>query len=211
VTLFASPELGPFGRRQRHVRGHRIPVTIAPSGAPRDSKATVIADTFGADDLAPIGTCACCTVRVKLQDEVRRQRDHHRGIVIETGNDLAPVLRTFASERALASDYHVEDAPPLDGDRFVLTESAPLSWDSFSRFMTTLMTLRGADLTHAKGVLNIAGCRGPVAVEFLNHVAHRPVELQAWPDEDRESRLQFITRGIDEKAVRSMFDAVRAL
>jgi G3E family GTPase len=77
--------------------------------------------------------------------------------------------------------------------------------------MATLMNLRGADLTHVKGLLNVAGCRGPVAVAFLNHLAHRPVELQDWPDEDRASRLAFVTRGIDESAVRGMFDAVRIL
>ena len=26
---FPSPDIGMFGRRQRHVRGHRIPVTIS--------------------------------------------------------------------------------------------------------------------------------------------------------------------------------------
>ena len=33
----------------------------------------------------------------------------------------------------------------------MLTEDAPLSWDAFSRFMATLMALRGADLLHVKG------------------------------------------------------------
>ena len=45
--------------------------------------------------------------------------------------------------------------------RFTLTEDAPLSWDAFSRFITTLQALRGADLLRVKGVLNIEGCRGP--------------------------------------------------
>ena len=75
-------------------------------------------------------------------------------------------------------------APPLERQcRFALTEDAPLAWEAFSRFITTLTALRGADLLQMKGLLNIAGCRGPVVVQFMQHLAQRPVELQAWPDE----------------------------
>jgi G3E family GTPase len=95
--------------------------------------------------------------------------------------------------------------------RFVLTEDAPLAWVAFSRFITTLMALRGTDLLHVRGSLNVTGCRGPVVVQFVQHLAHRPVELQAWPDQDRTSRVVFTTRDLEEKAVRGMFDAVRAL
>ena len=94
---------------------------------------------------------------------------------------------------------------------FVLTEDTPLPWNSFSRFITTLQALRGADLLRAKGLLNVAGCRGPVAVQFMQHLALSPVELQAWPDDSRASRIAFVTRGIEEGAVRSMLDAVSAL
>ncbi|MBV8790864.1 MAG: cobalamin biosynthesis protein CobW, partial [Pseudolabrys sp.] len=31
--------------------------------------------------------------------------------------------------------------------------------------------------------------------------------LEAWPDEDRRTRLVFITRDLDEKTVRDVFDA----
>jgi hypothetical protein len=140
----------------------------------------------------------------------RAQRPFTR-VVIATSNDPGAILRTFASEQALGAEFYVEDAPPLAGTRFELTEQVPLSWEAFSRFITTLQALRGADLLHAKGLLNIDGCRGPVAVQFLGHVAHAPVELQAWPDQDRASRLDFITRGVEESAVRAMFDAVGRL
>ena len=210
-----------FGRRQRHVRGHRIPVTIVTgSGTPRDRDTAVVADTFGAHDVMPLGNgCACCTVRAELQTPLRRllaERDqrHFTRVVIETCEDPGPILRTFATERALGADFHVEEDPGIHTDgahRFVLTEDAPLSWDAFSRFITTLQALRGADLLCVKGLLNVTGCRGPVAVQFLQHLAHPPVELQAWPDGHRTSRLMFVTRNVEGMAVRKMFDAVRAL
>ena len=93
----------------------------------------------------------------------------------------------------------------------MLTEDAPLSWDAFSRFATTLTALRGPDLLQMKGLLNIAGCRGPVAVQFMGHLAARPVELQAWPEGGHASRLEFITRGIEAQTIRTLFDSVRAI
>jgi len=57
-----------------------------------------------------------------------------------------------------------------------------------------------------KGLLNVAGCRGPVVVHVVQHLAHPPVELA-----DRASRLVFITRAIPERQVRDLFASVRAL
>ena len=212
---FPSHDIGMFGRRQRHVRGHRIPVTISRMASARDS--VRIIDTFGADDAAPLpGGCACCTIRLKLQNALRgllaeRAQKPFSRIAIETGEALGPILRTFASDRARGDEYYVEDAPMLDGERFILTEGTPLPWGAFSRFATTLATLRGPDLLQMKGLLNVQGCHGPVAVQLMGHLAARPVELQAWPSDDRASRLEFVTRNIEERTVRDLFDSVRAL
>jgi G3E family GTPase len=213
---FPSPDIGMFGRRQRHVRGHRIPVTIT-----RDAKASpdcvVVIDTFGANDVAPLpGGCACCTVRAELQSALRRlsakrEKKPFSRVVVESEQDLARILRTFASDRVLGGDYYVEDAPPLDGDGFMLTEDTPISRDGFSRFAATLTALRGPDLLQVKGLLNVTGCRGPVAVHLMGHLAARPVELQAWPAGEHTSRLKFVARNIDERTVRAMLEAVRAL
>jgi G3E family GTPase len=94
---------------------------------------------------------------------------------------------------------------------FTITEDAPIAWEPFARAMETLIALRGADLLRVKGFLNVAGCKGPVVVQFVQHIAHPPVELAAWPDADRKSRVVFITRDIGEREVRDLLSAVRAL
>ena len=86
-----------------------------------------------------------------------------------------------------------------------------MAWEPFARAMDTLTALRGPDLLRAKGLLNITGCKGPVLVQFVQHLAHPPVELRTWPDDDSSSRLVFITRNISECAVRNLFVAVRAV
>ncbi len=77
--------------------------------------------------------------------------------------------------------------------------------------MPLLYALRGPDLLRVKWFLNVAGCRGPVVVHVVQHLAHPPVELTAWPDQDHSSRLVFITRNIPEGQVRNLIAAVRAL
>jgi G3E family GTPase len=264
-----------------------------------------------ADEVALLGNgCVCCTTRSDLQVTLRRLvMDRERGnvpafarVVIETSGlaDPAPILQTFATDRALGGEFFIEvvvtvidavgglaaldwsvetrkqailadrivitktdlaaapagaelsarlralnphaaietavdgrldprclieaettqrphsgfvaEAEHSDGiASFVLTDMAPLSWDAFARAMETLIALRGPDLLRVKGFLNVAGCRGPVLVQFVQHLSHPPVELAAWPDADRTSRLVFITRAIPERQVRDLFTAVRAL
>ncbi len=106
----------------------------------------------------------------------------------------------------------VAEAAHSDGiSSFVLNEAAPVSWKVFARAMDTLMALRGGDLLRVKGFLAVDGCKGPVVVQFVQHLAHPPVELETWPDENRQSRVVFITRNISEKQVRDLFAAVTNL
>jgi G3E family GTPase len=77
--------------------------------------------------------------------------------------------------------------------------------------MDALMQLRGPDLLRVKGFLNLVSCKGPVVVQFVQHLAHAPVELEHWPDENRQSRVVFITRNISEQQVRDLFAAIKAL
>jgi len=106
----------------------------------------------------------------------------------------------------------VADAEHSDGiGSFVLTEDAPLPWSAFAKTMDALMQLRGPDLLRVKGFLNIKDCQGPVLVQFVQHLAHPPVELENWPDANRQSRIVFITRKISEQQVRGLLEAMRAL
>jgi G3E family GTPase len=94
---------------------------------------------------------------------------------------------------------------------FVLQPDGPIAWPTFSRAMETLIAMRGPDLLRVKGLLDVAGCRGPVVVQYVQHLAHPPVELDTWPDENRGSRVVFITRNLRERQVRNLFAAVQAL
>jgi G3E family GTPase len=96
-------------------------------------------------------------------------------------------------------------------ESFVVTFDEPISWTGFEQAMTVLTTLRGADLLRVKGIVAVEGVKGPVVVHAVQHTAHRPVELQAWPDDDHRSRLVFITRGIGRAEVENLLAAVAAV
>jgi G3E family GTPase len=251
--------------------------------------------------------CLCCNVRSDLQETLRSLfADRARGVVpsfvrvvIETSGlaDPGPVLQTFATDRALGREFHLQalicvvDAIAGEtnfahmpearkqvalADRIVVTKSdladagaterlveriatinpapfgvarngeidpsflldepvavrrnfdlaeadhthgldsfslifdEPLTWPGFEQAMAVLMSLRGPDLLRVKGLVALAECRGPVVVHIVQHVAHPPVELEEWPDDDRRSRLVFVTRGLTREPVAQLFASIAA-
>jgi G3E family GTPase len=130
-------------------------------------------------------------------------------IDIAVGGALDPsrIIEPATGERS----GFLAEAEHSDGiTSFVIEREQPFEWSAFSRAMETLIALRGADLLRVKGILNVAGCRGPVVVQYVQHLAHPPVELQNWPDANRVSRVVFITRGVPEQSVRDLFAVVQA-
>lgn len=120
--------------------------------------------------------------------------------------------RSFAEPGDSARNVFVAEAEHSDGlSSFVLTQDRPMTWNVWLRAMDTLMAMRGPDLLRVKGFLSVEGCTGPVVVQFVQHLAHPPVELQSWPDGNIQSRVVFITRGVTEQQVRDLFAAVAAL
>jgi len=119
------------------------------------------------------------------------------------------------SGQSAAMERHsgfIAEASHSDGiASFVLRETVPLQWVVFQRAMETLIALRGPDLLRVKGILNLAGFKGPVVFQTVQHLIHPPVELASWPDDDRSTRLVFITRGVTEKQVHDLFEACKAL
>ncbi|HXD44201.1 MAG TPA: GTP-binding protein [Pseudolabrys sp.] len=129
-------------------------------------------------------------------------------IAVDGALDPARLTEPVAAQR----NAFVAEAEHSDGiGSFVLTFDKPVRWPVFARTMDALIALRGPDLLRVKGFLAVDGCQGPVLVQFVQHLAPPPVELEAWPDGDRTSRVVFITRGIAEREVRALFAAVGAL
>jgi G3E family GTPase len=172
-------------------------------------KQAILADTL------VISKTDLCDAPAVAQLEARLRALNPRAAIhtaIAGALDPRCLIETPAGAAAPPHAGLVAEASHSDGiTSFVLTESAPLAWAPFERAIETLIGLRGSDLLRVKGFLDVAGCRGPVLVQIVQHLAHPPLELAAWPDAARASRLVFITRNIAEDQVRALLAAVRAL
>ena len=85
-----------------------------------------------------------------------------------------------------------------------------VDWTVFGLWLTLLLHSHGDDVLRVKGLLHVAGVETPVVVQCAQHIVHAPSHLDAWPDEDRRSRLVFITRGIDRGEIERSFAAFQA-
>ena len=100
-------------------------------------------------------------------------------------------------------DHHHHDVNRHD-DRIrahCLVLDTPLRWEIFVTWIQTLIAVNGEDLLRIKGIVDIADQEGPIAVHGVQHLFHDPVRLPDWPDDDRRSRIVFITRGIDREVI----------
>ena len=90
---------------------------------------------------------------------------------------------------------------------FCLTHDQPLDWDRFCSWIDMMISLYGRDILRLKGVLNVVGTPGPVAIHGVQHIFHPPAELRQWPDSDRRSKLVLIVDGLDRKMIADTFSA----
>jgi G3E family GTPase len=175
---------------------------------PEARRQAILADTIVVTktDLAPLEACD------RLVARLRELNPRASIVIVQHGQADAEIFVADEVSLGFRAEAATAEAQHSDGIKsFTSAWQRPLSWPVVARAMDTLLALRGGDVLRAKGLLNIEGCQGPVVVQFVQHLAHPPVELQAWPDADRSSRLVFIVRGISESEVRALFDAVSHL
>jgi len=91
---------------------------------------------------------------------------------------------------------------------FAIVADAALPQASLEMFLDLLRSLHGPRLLRVKGIVRLAEApEQPVVVHGVQHLFHPPTMLAAWPDDDRRTRLVFITREMDPRIVRDMFGA----
>ncbi|HZP77912.1 MAG TPA: GTP-binding protein [Pseudolabrys sp.] len=75
-------------------------------------------------------------------------------------------------------------------------------------FLELLRSTHGAKLLRLKGIAKLEEMPDrPVVIHGVQHVLHPTAQLEHWPDDDHRTRLVFITRDLDARVVRELFDA----
>jgi len=102
---------------------------------------------------------------------------------------------------------HVHDVNRHGSIRaFTLQTERLLPISAFEGFIDILRSVHGPGLLRVKGIVGIAEFPDtPVVIHGVQHVFHPPARLNGWPDGDRRTRIVFITDGIPEETIRSLF------
>jgi G3E family GTPase len=92
---------------------------------------------------------------------------------------------------------------------FVWTAEEPFEREDLESALETLAALLGERMLRMKGLVNVRGETGPLAVHAVQHTLYPPARLPAWPDGDRRSRLVFIGRDLEESAIDPILQSFR--
>ncbi len=114
---------------------------------------------------------------------------------------------------------HAHDHPHHDVNRhgsdiaaYCITLDRPVSGIAMSFALDWLIANRGEDLLRVKGIINVAEQpERPCVIHGVQHVFHEPTWLERWPDDDRRTRVVFITRKLPRAAIEPFITALTGL
>lgn len=100
-------------------------------------------------------------------------------------------------------DHHHADLFAARGiESFVLTRENPLSRDELQFLLDGIAQNLGTGLLRVKGLVNVAEEPGrPAVIQGAQHLLHTMTWLDQWPDDDRRTRIVFITQGIAKQSL----------
>jgi len=132
------------------------------------------------------------------------------GALFDPASKTAEVQGWLSAEAYEAPHRHHDVNRHDDRVRaFCLVFDEPFAWNEFSAWLDLLASYRGEQLLRVKGLVNVRGQEAPVVIHAVQHLFHPPVVLTAWPDEDRRSRIVFITRDLSRESVERTLGNIR--
>jgi len=91
---------------------------------------------------------------------------------------------------------------------FSLTADTAIPAGTLEMFLELLRSRYGPNLLRVKGIVKLAEMpETPIVVHGVQHIFHPTARLESWPDDDHRTRLVFITRDLEERKVRELFQA----
>jgi G3E family GTPase len=106
-------------------------------------------------------------------------------------------------------DHHHHDRPAEShtGIRsFSVVRDIPVTSAGLEVWMGMMGEVQGPNLLRIKGIVNVGG--RPIVIQAVQHMFHPLSELPEWPDDDRRSRIVFITRNVDRERIERTLEAL---
>jgi G3E family GTPase len=150
-------------------------------------------------------------------DAARGEADASRLLncgLYDPANKIPDVTRWLAVEAyADGHHHHGHDHDPNRHDAhiraFALTSPQAVPAGAFEMFMDLVRSLHGPNLLRVKGVVKLAEHPDqPLVVHAVQHLMHPAVRLERWPDADHSTRMVFIVRDTEPRAITELFNAL---
>jgi G3E family GTPase len=111
----------------------------------------------------------------------------------------------------LGQGTHHHAPHDTDVQTYAIVRAAPIRAVTLTLLLETLAEHCGADLLRLKGIVNILESpERPAVIHGVQHVFHPPAWLERWPSDDRRTRIVVITRGIPQRWLEALLDALDA-
>jgi G3E family GTPase len=127
---------------------------------------------------------------------------------IDVQNWLSDESVTRAERRS--HHHHHHDVSRHDDKirSFAFREARAISPQGLELFFALLTSYHGPGLLRMKGIIKLDDDpMRPLVVHGVQHVFHPPVRLPRWPDDSHDTRLVFIVRDIEKRAIEDLFRA----
>ena len=91
---------------------------------------------------------------------------------------------------------------------FSIVHDQPIDRNAVAMFVHLLRSAHGEKLLRMKAIVMLSDDPSrPLVLHAAQSTLHPPARLEAWPGEDRRTRLVLITKDLEEDFVRELFDA----
>ncbi|MCP4042972.1 MAG: GTP-binding protein [Gammaproteobacteria bacterium] len=111
----------------------------------------------------------------------------------------------YGTEHAIQAHSHTTSV-----DSYCIYNREPISRAALGMWLNQLTQDYGANLLRIKGIVNVSGLSGPMAVNGVQHRLYPPAVLDHWPFDDHQTRVVFIVRGLDQKTVEKSLSTLSA-
>ncbi len=145
-----------------------------------------------------------------LRDDALENRPDEEAAVAAGGSEAsAEALDYYRDHGHQPGAQHAHD-PAIRS--FCLVRDVPIGIDTLRLFFDALAREAGPDLLRVKGIVNVAERPDtPAVIQGAQMVFHSLDWLDAWPSDDRRTRIVFITRGIDQAHIEDTFELIERI
>ena len=153
-------------------------------------------------------------------DETQKVQEALASINPHAGQQLVPpgtaTMSAFWPEildlpRALAKPNMICSGEPVPIATTSLTFDGSIEPDALEAWLDHTINLLGPLLLRMKAMLNMEGTEGPTVVHVVQGLLHQPVDLKAWPNDDRQNRVVLIGRDVEEQILVDVLARLSAL